>query len=127
MLRKATTNCRVKAIPKGGNLINILPIMSPSLIKYTLKLSHICMQGISALFYAQKLVFCLLYLIRIIIYTSQLIENYIIIVRGQIVSLRQLEEDHSLNMGIEVQVDVIELRNSIANCIAINLELCFNR
>jgi hypothetical protein len=44
------------------------------------------------------------------------------VVVGRLVSLRQLWKNHGLNIRVEVQVDVVKLSNSVANCLAVDLQ-----
>jgi uncharacterized protein with ParB-like and HNH nuclease domain len=57
----------------------------------------------------------------------ELIENRSIVVRRVVFSIRKLRKDYSLNMGFEVEVDVIELRSRITNYVAVNAQLCLNQ
>jgi hypothetical protein len=40
---------------------------------------------------------------------------------GRLIGLRQLGKHHGLDVRVEIKVDVVELGNGIANCLAINL------
>ncbi len=42
------------------------------------------------------------------------------VVVGRLVDLRQLRKHHGLYLGIEVQVDVIELGNGVSNYFAVD-------
>jgi hypothetical protein len=43
------------------------------------------------------------------------------IIVGHFISLRQLRKDYGLDVGVEIEVYIVELHSGITNCIAINL------
>jgi len=69
---------------------------------------------------AIELVLSLLLLVRVVVDACKLVEDCIVVI-GRLVGLRQLRKHHSLNVGVKVEVDVVELRGSVTNCFAINL------
>ena len=125
LLSQSISQHRVETILKYRDLVDVQPVLTMSFVESAFKFSYISMKRVYALLESIQLILCFLYLVWIVIDMYKLVENRIIII-GHLVGLGQLRKHYSLDMQVEVKIDIVELDNSIANCSAVDLQLGSN-
>jgi hypothetical protein len=97
-----------------------------SFVEVTPELSNISSERIGVLLKIKKAIFYFLDLIRVIVNAGKLIKNYVVVVVARGLRIRELRENYSLNLTIEVKVDVVELGSSVTDSLAVDSEFSSN-
>ena len=98
--------------------------MAVSFVEVALELSDISGERIGFLLEVKKAIFCFLDLIRVIVNAGKLLKNCIMVVVAGALSVRKLRKNYSLDLAIEVEVDVVGLGSSVTDSVMIFLSCC---
>ena len=100
--------------------------MAVSFVEIALELSDISGERIGVLLKVKKAILGFLDLIRVIINAGELIKYYIVVVVAGSLSVYELGKNYSLDLTIEVKVDVVELSGSVTDSLSVDSEFSSN-
>lgn len=104
-----------KKCTETGELGNVRPLLSSSFIKGPFELGDISGERIDVLLDWKKTIFGFLGLIQIVIHTSKLIEDHVVVVDAEVTRGCELWRNYSLNLTWEIEKYVVELSYRISD------------
>ena len=123
LVLQSTANGVVKPVPEADDFVDVRPGSATSFVEGAFEFSNVGRQGVGNLFESIQLILCFLPLVRVIVYPRELFQDRVVVPDLTGFSDRQLWEDHALNGAVEIQVNIVKLRNGISNSLAVDPQL----